>query len=148
MEEALVVSVWLPNIVDQFEPADLATFRAWIERYVDNWVKCDSFCNHTVGEFIEKFPQCINDIKTWAKSNNRWLKRAAAISLILPARRGGFLTEVIEVCSTLLCDQDDMVQKGYGWLLKEASRVHQNEVFDFVIRNKACYATHGTKICN
>jgi 3-methyladenine DNA glycosylase AlkD len=136
MEEAFIVSTWLPNMVDQFEPADLVTFRVWIERYVNNWAKCDSFCNHTVGEFVEKFPQSVNGIKAWAKSSNRWLKRAAAVSLILPARRGNFLKEVIEVSSTLLCEQDDMVQKGYGWLLKEASRLHQKEVFDFVIKNK------------
>jgi hypothetical protein len=29
-----------------------------------------------------------------------------------------------------------MVQKGYGWLLKEASRRHQKEVFDYVMRNR------------
>jgi 3-methyladenine DNA glycosylase AlkD len=29
-----------------------------------------------------------------------------------------------------------MVQKGYGWLLKEASRQHNGEVFTFVMENK------------
>jgi 3-methyladenine DNA glycosylase AlkD len=29
-----------------------------------------------------------------------------------------------------------MVQKGYGWLLKEASRKHTDEVFAYVMRNK------------
>jgi 3-methyladenine DNA glycosylase AlkD len=29
-----------------------------------------------------------------------------------------------------------MVQKGYGWLLKEASRAHQQQVFEYVIKNK------------
>ncbi len=28
------------------------------------------------------------------------------------------------------------MQKGYGWLLKEESRVHQKEVFDYVIKNR------------
>jgi len=28
------------------------------------------------------------------------------------------------------------VQKGYGWLLKEASRKHQKDVFDYVMINK------------
>jgi 3-methyladenine DNA glycosylase AlkD len=35
-----------------------------------------------------------------------------------------------------LKDDDDLVQKGYGWVLKEASRIHQKEVFDYVMRNK------------
>ena len=35
-----------------------------------------------------------------------------------------------------LLDGDDMVQKGYGWLLKEESRVHQKEVFDYVVKHR------------
>ncbi len=34
-------------------------------------------------------------------------------------------------------DKDDMVQKGYGWMLKEASKKHQAEVFDYVMKRKA-----------
>jgi len=34
-------------------------------------------------------------------------------------------------------DRDDLVQKGYGWMLKAASEPHRQEVFDFVIARKA-----------
>jgi 3-methyladenine DNA glycosylase AlkD len=136
MEEAFVVSDWLPNLVDAFELGDLQQFKAWIERYVNNWAKCDSLCNHTVGDFVEKFPQTVQEIVSWSKSGNRWLKRASAVSLILPARKGNFLPEVFEISDTLLLDGDDLVQKGYGWLLKEASRKHQKEVFDYVTKNR------------
>ena len=37
----------------------------------------------------------------------------------------------------LLTDPDDMVQKGYGWLLKSAGDAYQQEVFDYVMQNKA-----------
>jgi 3-methyladenine DNA glycosylase AlkD len=30
-----------------------------------------------------------------------------------------------------------MVQKGYGWMLKEASKKHQAEVFNYVMSKKA-----------
>jgi 3-methyladenine DNA glycosylase AlkD len=33
-------------------------------------------------------------------------------------------------------DHDDMVQKGYGGPLKEASRRHQKEVLDYVMRTR------------
>ncbi len=32
--------------------------------------------------------------------------------------------------------EDDLVQKGYGWMLKDASVYYQKEVFDFIMRNK------------
>jgi len=136
LEDACVVAVWLPNLVEQLVPSDLAVFKVWIERYVNNWAKCDSFCNHTVGGLIEKHPESIGEVKSWAKSDNRWLKRAAAVSLIIPAKKGFFLKAVFEISDMLLNDDDDMVQKGYGWLLKEASRKHQKEVLDYVLKNR------------
>jgi 3-methyladenine DNA glycosylase AlkD len=47
-----------------------------------------------------------------------------------------FLKEILEIADSLLEDRDDLVQKGYGWMLKEASRLHQKEVFDYVMRKK------------
>jgi 3-methyladenine DNA glycosylase AlkD len=135
-EEAFVVSFWLPNYIDQLEPGDLATFKLWIERYINNWAKCDGFCNHTVGDLIQKYPEAVAEVKNWAKSDNRWLKRASAVTLIVPAKKGLFLEDAFEICDILLKDQDDMVQKGYGWLLKEESRKHQKKVFDYVVKNR------------
>jgi 3-methyladenine DNA glycosylase AlkD len=137
MEEAFVVSNWVPRLVDRFEKNDLAVFKKWIGLYINNWAKCDGFCNHSVGDLLEKFPECIEEVKSWTRSKNRWMKRAAAVSLIVPAKRGKFPDDVFEIADALLEDGDDMVQKGYGWLLKEASRLHQKNVFDYVVRNKS-----------
>lgn len=136
MEEAFVVSTWVPKLAGEFEEGDLETFRSWIEKYVNNWAKCDGFCNHSVGDFMQKYPERAADLKIWAKSKNRWMRRAAAVSLIVPAKKGGFLKEAFEISDILLLDPDDMVQKGYGWLLKEESRKHQKEVFGYVCAHK------------
>jgi 3-methyladenine DNA glycosylase AlkD len=135
-EEAFIVAFWLPKYISNLEPNDLATFRGWIEQYINNWAKCDGFCNHTIGDLVQKYPQAIGEVKSWAKSENRWLKRASAVSLVVPARKGLFLQDAIEICDLLLTDADDMVQKGYGWLLKEESRKHQTVIFDYVIKNR------------
>jgi 3-methyladenine DNA glycosylase AlkD len=136
MEEAFVVSSWLPRYINNLTPEDLPTFKRWIECYIDNWAKCDSFCNHTIGDLLQKYPEIISEIKSWTKSPNRWLKRASAVSLIVPAKKGKFLQEALEISDTLLTDGDDLVQKGYGWLLKEESRVHQKEIFAYVVKNR------------
>jgi 3-methyladenine DNA glycosylase AlkD len=137
MEEAFVVSEWLPNYIAHLTPADLATFKHWIETYISNWAECDGFCNHTIGDLLQVYPEVIDEVKSWAKSSNRWMKRASAVSLIVPAKHGMFLSDAFEICDVLLLDGDDMVQKGYGWLLKEESRLHQKEVFDYVVAHRA-----------
>ena len=135
-EEAYIVSNWLPKRLELFEKKDIKIFKKWIDLYINNWAKCDGFCNHTIGDLLEKFPEILPEIKSWSKSKNKWLKRASAVSLILPARRGKYLTDVFEISDVLLLDAEDMVLKGYGWLLKEASRKHQKEVLSYVLKHK------------
>jgi 3-methyladenine DNA glycosylase AlkD len=136
-EEAFIACEWSYRLKDQYEEADFAIFEKWIQNYINNWAKCDTFCNHTVGALVEKYPRFIENLKQWAKSDNRWFRRAAAVTLIIPAKKGKFLKDIFEIADILLRDKDDMVQKGYGWLLKDASITHQKEVFDYVMRNKA-----------
>ena len=135
-EEAFIAFEWSYSLRRQFVPEDFVVFERWVDLYVDNWAKCDTLCNHTLGTFVEMYPQFIENLAVWARSENRWLRRASAVTLILPARKGAFLKEVFEISDILLMDKDDMVQKGYGWMLKEASKKHQAEVFDYVMRWK------------
>ncbi len=136
MEEAFVVSAWAHLLSDRFDREDLAVFRRWIDTYITNWAECDGFCNHAMGDFFDKYPELIAELKRWTESRNRWMRRAAAVSLIVPAKHGKFLDDAIAIADLLLVDSDDMVQKGYGWLLKEASRKHTDEVFSYVMKNK------------
>ncbi len=137
LEESFIACNWSYNLHKKFEIEDFKVFELWVNRYVSNWASCDTLCNHTVGEIVEMYPQLINGLKEWTKSENRWVKRAAAVSLIIPARKGLFLNDIFEIANALLLDKDDMVQKGYGWMLKAASQAYQNEVFQFVMSKKA-----------
>ena len=136
-EEAFIAFEWAYSLRKDYQPEDFKVFENWVKKYVDNWAKCDTLCNHTIGAFIEKYPGFIENLKDWARSENRWLKRASAVTLILPARKGDFLDDVLEISDILLKDKDDLVQKGYGWMLKEASRKHQEEVYEYIMRRKA-----------
>lgn len=136
-EEAYIACHFSYYISRKYEPADFRVFERWVNEYVTNWATCDTLCNHTVGTIVEKYPEYIEELKKWAKSPNRWVKRAAAVSLIIPARRGLFLNDIFEIADILLTDTDDLVQKGYGWMLKAASQAHTEAVLNFVIARKA-----------
>lgn len=135
IEESFVACDWSQAIQKSYETDDFETFERWIKSYVSNWASCDTLCNHTVGEFLIAHPQFIVKLKEFTASPNRWVRRASAVTLIIPARKGLFLNDIFEIANALLTDKDDLVQKGYGWMLKAASEAHQQEVFDFVVRN-------------
>jgi 3-methyladenine DNA glycosylase AlkD len=135
-EEAMIGYIWAERISKSFDEQDFSVLEAWLSRYVSNWAECDTLCNHAIGSFIDRYPAFVQNLKVWAKSKNRWVRRGAAVTLIVPARRGKFLKDVFEIADILLLDNDDLVQKGYGWMLKEASKEHQKEVFDYIMKNK------------
>ena len=89
-----------------------------------------------MGEFIEQYPNVIAQLKQRTKSSNRRVKRAAAVSLIIPAKKGKFLADIFQIADSLLMDEDDIVQKGYGRLLKVTSQAHPQEVFAYVMKHK------------
>jgi 3-methyladenine DNA glycosylase AlkD len=137
LEEAGIACNWSFYVHKNYAPDDIKLFERWVKEYVSNWASCDTLCNHSVGALVAMYPERIAELKKWSKSQNRWMKRASAVSLILPARRGLFLTDIFEIAGTLLLDKDDMVQKGYGWMLKAASESHQKDVFDYVFKYKS-----------
>jgi 3-methyladenine DNA glycosylase AlkD len=137
IEEAGIACMWSYNVRKQYLPDDFKIFEKWINKYVTNWAACDTLCNHSVGTLVEMYPSLLSELRIWAKSINRWVKRASAVSLIVPARKGLFLDDIFKIADILHSDPDDMVQKGYGWMLKSASQAYQNEVFEYVMRKKA-----------
>jgi len=137
IEESFIACHWSYYVHKKYEPEDFRVFEKWINRYVDNWASCDTLCNHTVGEYLEMYPEDLKRLRDLAKSDNRWMRRASAVSLIIPAKKGKFLSDILEIADILLLDKDDMVQKGYGWMLKEASKKNQREIFEYVVNNRA-----------
>lgn len=153
VEEALIATNWVWRRRRELVAADLAVFDRWVKKYVNNWPKCDDFVTHCVGYLFEQYPALMKQTLVWAKSKKRFVKRAAAVGLIMPlrhrqkinthlvcvdynCRQKSVLTHVFQVAEILLEDPDDLVQKGYGWLLKVAADFYQDEVFVFVMKHK------------
>ena len=136
LEEHSIACEWCYRFHRQFKAKDILLFESWIERFAHDWASCDSFCGHSVGTLLEMYPKQISKLKSWAKSSNLWMRRAAAVSLIVPARKGIFHKEIFEIATVLLHDTEDLVQKGYGWMLKAAADSDQDAVFQFVMKHK------------
>jgi 3-methyladenine DNA glycosylase AlkD len=137
LEESFIACLWAYSVRKDFRPEDFKVFEKWVNKFVGNWASCDTLCNHTIGAFMEMYPEQVPGLKDWAASKNLWVRRASAVSLIVPAKQGKFLKDILEIADILLLDQDDLVQKGYGWLLKAASHKHRKEIFDYIMKKKA-----------
>jgi len=139
-EEATVAIQWAGALKPEFEEKDFKIFENWLKKYIDNWGKTDDFCLHVIHPLIEKYPLLVEKVKPWTRSKNRWLRRASAVSFITTSGQyyttGQNLKDVFYVALALLKDEDDLVQKGYGWMLKAASVTNPKKVFEFVMEHK------------
>jgi 3-methyladenine DNA glycosylase AlkD len=135
-EQGTIAFDWAFRLRKLYEKSDFQLLSTWLMKHVHGWGACDDLCTHALGVFIYQFPEFIKKIREWTRSKNRWVRRASAVCLIYSVRRKEHLEQVLETADALLTDQDIMVQKGYGWMLKEASNHYPKEVFDYVMKNR------------
>jgi len=114
-------------------------FTGWLDRYVDNWGLTDGVSLWLLGASIANDPSLIDRLDAWTKSKNRWKRRAAAVALVPSARRGLNTNAIFRIAHPLMTDEDDMVQKAAGWLLKETYPKKPRETVKFLTpwRDKA-----------
>ena len=137
LHEPLIVSFQLAyELRKKYTKDDFKIFEFWLKKYIRNWSSCDDFCCNALGEMLFQYPELFQKTFLWTKSSNRWLRRASAVSLIYSIRRKKHLKQIFKTARALLKDNDDMVQKGYGWMLKEASNCYPKEIFLYVMNLK------------
>ncbi len=127
---------WAFRLKKLYEESDFQLLETWLMKHVHRWGTCDDLCTHALGAFVYQFPEFTKRAREWTRSENRWVRRASAVCLIHSVRRKDRLNDVFETADALLADPDLMVQKGYGWMLKEASNHYPLEVFDYVMKNR------------
>ncbi len=133
IELPIIGDYMLKRMKGRLTPEHFDTFDSWID-FLTNWATTDTLCTGIIYETVRKDPRLVQRLLVWTGSENRWRRRAAAVSLVPIARRGDLLEDAFRVADRLMEDRDDMVQKGVGWLLKEASKKHPDEVREHLIR--------------
>ncbi len=133
LEEASIGVRLLRRMTRIFTPELFDVFNGWVD-HLTNWANTDVLSTWLICETVRLDPSLVDRLLDWTGSDNRWRRRAAAVSLVPIARKGEMLEEVFQLADRLMADGDDMVQKGVGWLLKEASREHPDEVRDYLLR--------------
>jgi 3-methyladenine DNA glycosylase AlkD len=126
---------WAGRLEKQYERKDFARFEGWLREYVDGWGSCDHLSD-ILGRVLAKFPELTVRRSKWIASKNMWLRRAAAVVLIVPVKRGLLLEEVFRTAERLMTDKEDLVQKGYGWMLKVTGDYFFDEAYRFVMKHK------------
>ena len=137
MEYGMIAINLMKKLTKEMKKEDFFIFEKWIEEYITNWAHCDIFCSDIIGNLIEKYPELEKNVINWAKSKNRWQKRASAVSFVLIVQHDKkYIKPIFTVSEILMKDHDDLIQKSYGWALKRAAEFHKKETIPFLMKHK------------
>jgi 3-methyladenine DNA glycosylase AlkD len=109
-------------LVLQFEKGDAPTRKAIYKlycsnmQYVNNWDLVDSSSHQIVGGYLRDRSK--RPLHQLAKSGNLWKRRVAIISTLAYIKDGEF-DETLAIAETLLHDEEDLIHKAVGWMLRE-----------------------------
>lgn len=133
LEEKNFAVLLLEKSVAKFGDREFKLFDGWLDR-VTSWADHDALVHYLIGPMIVADPRRARLALRWAKSRNRWHRRAATVSLIHSAGRRLLFPQIVLVSEALFADDDDMVQKGLGWLLREAAKADPKTTVPYLLR--------------
>jgi 3-methyladenine DNA glycosylase AlkD len=121
LEEKIFAVFLLERLTADFDHTEFRLIESWLSR-ISSWADHDGLVHYLIAPMIAAKPNRAARVFRWAKSPNRWHRRAACVALIQGTRKKMFFPEIKRLSNLLLSDEDDMVQKGLGWLLRETAK--------------------------
>jgi 3-methyladenine DNA glycosylase AlkD len=135
-EEKAFAVFLLEGQTASFGRREFRLFASWLDR-VTNWADHDALAHYLLSPMVCAEHAYCPEVLRWAKSPNRWRRRAACVALIRGAREKKLFPEIVRTSEALLGDEDDMVQKGLGWLLREAAKFDVRRTVPYLMKIRA-----------
>lgn len=140
LEEKNFAVMLLESSVGEFGKPEFKLFESWLDR-VSTWADHDGLVHYLIGPMIAANESFLSRPPLWAKKKGEepWYRRAAAVSLIHSTRQHKNFADIQRITEMLLASDDDMVQKGLGWLLREAAKANPDQTVRYLmtIRERA-----------
>ncbi|MGI9886264.1 DNA alkylation repair protein [Vibrio chagasii] len=124
---------WAFRVRKQYSRDTFPVFERWLIEFVTDWNDCDDFCTHAFGELLSQHNDLFDKTTKWVEHSNFAVRRAAAVILIYPINKNRYAAlDPFRVADLLLEDSHDLVQKGYGWMLKVLSQKEPQLVIGYL----------------
>lgn len=133
LEEKVVAVFLLEKLDNEFGDREFKLFESWLDR-ISSWADHDALVHDLIAPMVVSKPMRARMVFRWAKSPKRWHRRAACVALIRGARTRMFFPEITKLSDLLLADNDDMVRKGLGWLLRETAKFDPKQTVPYLMK--------------
>lgn len=111
-------------------------FDLYLKRHdrINNWDLVDVSAIHVVGGYLSDKPRDV--LYKLAKSKDMWQRRTAIVSTAYFIKRGE-LDDVFQIAELLVKDEQDLIHKATGWMLRYAGDKDQKRLLRFLDKHAA-----------
>lgn len=135
-EEASFAIVFNAKFVDQYQKQHFNHFGRWLEKDIRNWAHTDILCGMILSHFLNKKIVTPQDFSQWTKSPSKWKRRAVPVTFIEILKKDAPIDNLLEIIEPLMPDPEKFIQKGLGWFLREAWKIHSEKIEDYLMKWK------------
>ena len=123
----------LQSKIDCLDKNQLSYFDEILE-YFCSWSQVDDFCIDVLQPVFVKYPkETFRFLQKWNRSANMWKRRTSVVAFVRKVGASGkFTDEALALCENVIWDNEDLVQKGVGWCLKDVMRGDKKTVHQYV----------------
>ena len=109
-------------------------YRLYLRRTdrINNWDLVDISAPGVVGAHLLERPRA--PLRRLARSRSLWDRRVAIVSTFAFIRRGDF-ADALAIARILLDDEQDLIHKAVGWMLREVGKKDEKTLRVFLDRN-------------
>jgi len=118
---------------------DAATFKAvekWFQTGINNWAHTDIFCGLVLSRFFEKKVISLKDLSKWRSAKNKYQRRAVPVAMLALLKTTENYEPLFVFIEPLMTDEEEKVQQGLGWFLREAWKIKRKETESFLLKWK------------
>ena len=120
-ERLLALLILVRKYVKGNETAKKRIYRLYLKKtkFINSWDLVDGSAHHIVGDYLmdkNKAP-----LYRLAKSEDLWERRIAILATFYFIKHGKY-EETLKIAKILITDEEDLIHKAVGWMLREIGK--------------------------
>jgi 3-methyladenine DNA glycosylase AlkD len=130
---ALIILIERYKKADKKEKKDLVDFYLKNIKGINNWDLVDVSAHKILGDYYVKYGG-VNKLYKLAKDKNIWARRIAVVATFAFIRSDIF-GPTLKISNQLLSDDEDLIHKAVGWMLREVGKRDEDVLVSFLNEN-------------
>ncbi|MGW2386258.1 DNA alkylation repair protein [Streptomyces sp. NPDC001658] len=139
-ETRIAAAVLLERHVDVLKAEDTALLEDLL-RDSDTWALVDLLAGSVASRLLLREPTTLDTYRRWATEEDQWIRRSGILTFLVPLSTPAAFPHhwpaFTRTAAPLLTDPRFFVRKALGWVLRQASRKHPAEVYDWFLPHAA-----------